>query len=74
MREWKKKDKFKDFLFMLYKFKIICVNHLSDFYILLSSEMDNIKAAPFRGIVNDFKGRKACYKQDWIATLYSGAR
>ncbi|KAK9269426.1 hypothetical protein L1049_001199 [Liquidambar formosana] len=35
--------------------------------------MDNVKT-PFRGIIKDFKGRKACYKQDWISALCSGAR
>ncbi|KAL6331216.1 hypothetical protein AAG906_009644 [Vitis piasezkii] len=33
--------------------------------------MDNIKA-PFKGIIKDFKGRKACYKQDWASALRSG--
>ncbi|RVX11022.1 Boron transporter 4 [Vitis vinifera] len=33
--------------------------------------MDNIKA-PFKGIIKDFKGRKACYKQDWTSALRSG--
>lgn len=35
--------------------------------------MDNIKS-PFRGIVDDFRGRKACYKQDWEGGLRSGLR
>ncbi|XP_023002256.1 probable boron transporter 6 isoform X1 [Cucurbita maxima] len=30
--------------------------------------------APFEGIVKDFKGRAACYKQDWICALCSGVR
>ncbi|XP_038884556.1 probable boron transporter 6 isoform X1 [Benincasa hispida] len=30
--------------------------------------------APFEGIVNDLKGRAACYKQDWICALCSGVR
>ncbi|XP_059636195.1 boron transporter 4-like [Cornus florida] len=29
---------------------------------------------PFRGIVEDFRGRKACYKQDWIGAICSGTR
>ncbi|KAK3025741.1 hypothetical protein RJ639_042510 [Escallonia herrerae] len=35
--------------------------------------MDYFKA-PFRGIIKDFKGRKACYKQDWINGLCTGSR
>ncbi|KAL5836072.1 hypothetical protein ACOSQ4_015569 [Xanthoceras sorbifolium] len=35
--------------------------------------MKNIKT-PFSGIVNDFKGRKACYRKDWTAALCSGPR
>ncbi|KAL6216948.1 hypothetical protein ACLB2K_010166 [Fragaria x ananassa] len=35
--------------------------------------MDSIRS-PFKGIVNDFKGRKACYKQDWIGGMCSGFR
>ncbi|CAL5360673.1 unnamed protein product [Camellia sinensis] len=31
----------------------------------------NMKS-PFRGIINDFKGRKACYKQDWHDAFCSG--
>ncbi|KAJ6947237.1 boron transporter 4-like [Populus alba x Populus x berolinensis] len=27
---------------------------------------------PFRGILNDVKGRIACYKQDWVAGILSG--
>lgn len=27
---------------------------------------------PFRGILNDVKGRIACYKQDWVAGIHSG--
>lgn len=30
--------------------------------------------APFEGIANDFKGRIACYKQDWVCALCSGVR
>ncbi|XP_031282274.1 boron transporter 4-like [Pistacia vera] len=33
--------------------------------------MENIKA-PFRGIANDFRGRAACYKQDWIGGIRTG--
>lgn len=29
---------------------------------------------PFAGIINDFKGRRKCYKQDWLAAFNSGAR
>ncbi|XP_057960181.1 boron transporter 4-like [Malania oleifera] len=35
--------------------------------------MDNFRT-PFRGIINDVKGRKECYKQDWIGALCSGGR
>ncbi|GFY99798.1 HCO3- transporter family [Actinidia rufa] len=30
--------------------------------------------APFRGIIQDFRGRKAFYKQDWIDAFCSGTR
>ncbi|XP_077211400.1 boron transporter 4-like [Tasmannia lanceolata] len=33
--------------------------------------MDNFKS-PFRGIIQDVKGRKPCYKQDWIGGFRSG--
>ncbi|GMQ06802.1 hypothetical protein CsSME_00051249 [Camellia sinensis var. sinensis] len=33
----------------------------------------NMKS-PFRGIINDFKGRKACYKQDWHDAFCSSTR
>ncbi|CAL5360677.1 unnamed protein product [Camellia sinensis] len=33
----------------------------------------NMKS-PFRGIINDFKGRKVCYKQDWHDAFCSGTR
>jgi hypothetical protein len=33
--------------------------------------MENMKT-PFRGILNDVKGRIACYKQDWAAGILSG--
>ncbi|XP_054785279.1 boron transporter 4-like [Prosopis cineraria] len=33
--------------------------------------MDNLKA-PFKGVVNDVRGRAKCYKQDWISGLCSG--
>ncbi|KAM7459452.1 hypothetical protein LguiA_036446 [Lonicera macranthoides] len=33
--------------------------------------MDSLKT-PFKGISNDIKGRKVCYKQDWIRGLRSG--
>ncbi|KAK3137369.1 hypothetical protein QOZ80_5BG0451400 [Eleusine coracana subsp. coracana] len=32
------------------------------------------KRAPFSGVVEDFKGRVACYKQDWHDGFYSGFR
>ncbi|KAF7830259.1 putative boron transporter 7 [Senna tora] len=30
--------------------------------------------SPFKGIVQDVKGRAACYKQDWICAICSGAK
>ncbi|CAL5443188.1 unnamed protein product [Camellia sinensis] len=33
----------------------------------------NMKS-PFRGIINDFKGRKVCYNQDWHDAFCSGTR
>ncbi|KAF5935045.1 hypothetical protein HYC85_026174 [Camellia sinensis] len=33
----------------------------------------NMKS-PFRGIINDFKGKKVCYKQDWHDAFCSGTR
>ncbi|KAJ7966141.1 Boron transporter-like protein [Quillaja saponaria] len=35
--------------------------------------MENIRT-PFKGIINDFKGRSACYKEDWTCALCSGVR
>ncbi|KAJ4913721.1 putative boron transporter 7 [Raphanus sativus] len=29
---------------------------------------------PFAGIINDFHGRRKCYKQDWLAAFNSGVR
>ncbi|CAN8326987.1 unnamed protein product [Cochlearia groenlandica] len=29
---------------------------------------------PFGGIINDFKGRRKCYKQDWLAAFNSGVK
>ena len=29
---------------------------------------------PFAGIINDFNGRRKCYKQDWLAAFNSGVR
>ncbi|KAL4302555.1 hypothetical protein GQ457_10G016290 [Hibiscus cannabinus] len=29
---------------------------------------------PFLGIINDFKGRRACYKHDWVSAFCSGFR
>nr|GMC46519.1 probable boron transporter 7 [Ipomoea batatas] len=36
-----------------------------------SSAMDNLRT-PFKGIVEDFKGRKKCYKDDWMNSFSSG--
>ncbi|KAF2323276.1 hypothetical protein GH714_034427 [Hevea brasiliensis] len=33
--------------------------------------MEHVRT-PFRGIINDFRGRAACYKQDWIGGVRSG--
>ncbi|KAL3614820.1 putative boron transporter 6 [Castilleja foliolosa] len=30
--------------------------------------------APFKGMVNDVKGRLKCYKTDWLDTCATGAR
>ncbi|KAJ0987941.1 hypothetical protein J5N97_006297 [Dioscorea zingiberensis] len=35
--------------------------------------MEHIKS-PFRGVSEDFKGRAACYKQDWVVGIRSGFR
>ncbi|KAK6129716.1 hypothetical protein DH2020_036582 [Rehmannia glutinosa] len=35
--------------------------------------MDHLKT-PFKGVVNDIKGRLTCYKKDWLDTCGSGAR
>ncbi|XP_048133277.1 boron transporter 4-like isoform X1 [Rhodamnia argentea] len=35
--------------------------------------MESIRT-PFRGITQDLKGRKACYKQDWASGVCCGAR
>ncbi|XVF34406.1 hypothetical protein REPUB_Repub18cG0056300 [Reevesia pubescens] len=35
--------------------------------------MGNIRG-PFKGIIEDIKGRSACYKQDWVSGLCSGFR
>ncbi|KAK6158822.1 hypothetical protein DH2020_006136 [Rehmannia glutinosa] len=34
--------------------------------------MDHLRT-PFKGVVDDFKGRLACYKKDWLDTCGSGA-
>ncbi|PHT46118.1 putative boron transporter 7 [Capsicum baccatum] len=34
--------------------------------------MKSVVTVPFRGIIDDFRGRAACYKHDWIAGLTSG--
>ncbi|KAI5585319.1 hypothetical protein BDE02_06G137400 [Populus trichocarpa] len=36
--------------------------------------MKNLFNSPFKGIVEDFKSRKACYNQDWSNALCSGPR
>ncbi|EYU21945.1 hypothetical protein ABFS83_01G029300 [Erythranthe nasuta] len=36
--------------------------------------MDQGVTTPFSGMLNDVKGRLACYKKDWIDTCGSGAR
>ncbi|KAL1210334.1 putative boron transporter 7 [Cardamine amara subsp. amara] len=35
--------------------------------------MEGVKF-PFGGIINDFNGRRKCYKQDWLAAFNSGVR
>lgn len=35
--------------------------------------MDHIRN-PFKGVIDDLKGRKQCYKQDWIGGFHSGLR
>ncbi|KAL2516926.1 Boron transporter 4 [Abeliophyllum distichum] len=35
--------------------------------------MENLKT-PFKGVINDVKGRLVCYKKDWFDTCGSGAR
>ncbi|KAK8481972.1 hypothetical protein V6N11_013892 [Hibiscus sabdariffa] len=35
--------------------------------------MENIRS-PFKGIIEDIKGRSACYKQDWVNGFRSGYR
>lgn len=35
--------------------------------------MESIRT-PFRGIIQDLKGRKACYEQDWASGVCCGAR
>lgn len=39
---------------------------------IVDAEMENLKA-PFKGIINDIRGRALCYKDDWTSGLYSGA-
>ncbi|KAJ7978862.1 Boron transporter like [Quillaja saponaria] len=34
----------------------------------------NIFKDPFRGIINDFQGRKACYREDWSQAISNGPR
>jgi hypothetical protein len=40
-------------------------------FLVLASAMKNIRT-PFWGIINDIKGRAACYKEDWICAFCSG--
>ncbi|KAK3031118.1 hypothetical protein RJ639_035116, partial [Escallonia herrerae] len=61
------------FLRLISEYPHSTIAMLPDFYASLHSGMDNFKA-PFRGIIKDFKGRKACYKQDWINGLCTGCR
>ncbi|KAH6788308.1 HCO3- transporter family [Perilla frutescens var. frutescens] len=35
--------------------------------------MDSLKS-PFKGVKEDFKGRRACYKKDWLTSCSSGPR
>ncbi|KAF2303877.1 hypothetical protein GH714_024040 [Hevea brasiliensis] len=35
--------------------------------------MESLRS-PFKGIINDVRGRTACYKEDWISALRSGIR
>ncbi|KAI4329303.1 hypothetical protein L6164_021585 [Bauhinia variegata] len=36
-----------------------------------NSEMENLEA-PFKGVLNDIRGRAVCYKDDWVSGLRSG--
>ncbi|CAN6880749.1 unnamed protein product [Brassica oleracea] len=36
--------------------------------------MEGVVSTPFAGIIHDFKGRRKCYKQDWLAAFNSGVR
>ncbi|KAF2530440.1 hypothetical protein F2Q70_00033416 [Brassica cretica] len=36
--------------------------------------MEGVVNTPFAGIIHDFKGRRKCYKQDWLAAFNSGVR
>lgn len=35
--------------------------------------MNSLKS-PCKGMITDFRGRKACYRQDWTSALGTGAR
>lgn len=43
------------------------------FFLIAANIMDNLKT-PFKGVLDDVKGRLACYKKDWLDTCGSGAR
>lgn len=43
------------------------------FFLIAANTMDNLKT-PFKGVLDDVKGRLACYKKDWLDTCGSGAR
>ncbi|KAG2244823.1 hypothetical protein Bca52824_093342 [Brassica carinata] len=36
--------------------------------------MEGVVNTPFAGIIHDFKGRRKCYKQDWLAAFNSGVK
>lgn len=40
---------------------------------IAENTMENLRS-PFKGVINDFKGRLACYKNDWFDACGSGAR
>ncbi|KAJ6415889.1 hypothetical protein OIU84_004638 [Salix udensis] len=62
------------FFFLLF-FELIRKRSIFLPYLILiiyfNSEMEYIRT-PFRGILNDVRGRAACYKQDWVGGILSG--